>query len=151
MTIGGNIKELRLYYALSQQELAKIADVSQKTVSAWETDRIIPRMGAIQRLADHFGLQKSDIIEPAIPITQILSNKGKGDELILSKEEKRLVYEYRTLANNYQQIVSDVVSAFLTQQQVQRAFGVVQNSNSGNNIYANGGGNSYNFTAPVQI
>ena len=145
MSIGNNIKELRLHYALSQQDLAKIADVSPKTVSAWETGRIIPRMGPIQKIADHFGLQKSDIIEPPNPISQIITNKDREDKLSLSEDEKKLVYKYRSLANNYQQMVSNVVSAFLTQQQVQDAFSIVQNNNHGNNIYAGGGGNSYTF------
>lgn len=65
MSIGENIKRLREQYGLSQTELGKIAGVSDKAVSTWETGQKTPRMGAIQRIADHFGLKKSDIIEDA--------------------------------------------------------------------------------------
>ncbi|MBM6986230.1 MAG: helix-turn-helix transcriptional regulator [Acidaminococcaceae bacterium] len=63
MTIAENIKNLRLKHNLSQEELAKIAGVSNKAVSTWETGTNEPRMGAIQRMADYFGILKSDIIE----------------------------------------------------------------------------------------
>ena len=75
MGIKENLKALRKQHNLSQQELAKIAGVTDKAISTWESGtRIprmgaiqkstrIPRMGAIQKMADYFGLQKSDIIE----------------------------------------------------------------------------------------
>lgn len=63
MGIGENIKLLREKYGLSQKELGLIAGVSDKAVSTWEQGLKEPRMGAIQKIADHFGLQKSNIIE----------------------------------------------------------------------------------------
>lgn len=63
MSIGTNIKKLREKAGLSQGELAKIINVSDKTISTWENDTRIPRMGAIQKLADYFHVQKSDLIE----------------------------------------------------------------------------------------
>ena len=71
MSIGQNIKQLRESHGLSQAELAQIAGVSNKAVSTWENDSKIPRMGAIQKMADYFHILKSDIIEdkkaPALP------------------------------------------------------------------------------------
>ena len=58
MSIGKNIQALRLQHGLSQGELADIAGVTNKAVSAWERDRIVPRMGPIQRMADYFGIKK---------------------------------------------------------------------------------------------
>ena len=63
MTISKNIKSIREQYNLSQKELAIIAGVSEQAVSTWETGIREPRMGAIQKIADHFGLKKSDIID----------------------------------------------------------------------------------------
>ncbi|MED3650642.1 MULTISPECIES: XRE family transcriptional regulator [Heyndrickxia] len=63
MSIGKNIKRLREQHNLSQEELAEIAGVSDKAVSTWENDLKTPRMGSIQKIADHFGILKSDIIE----------------------------------------------------------------------------------------
>ncbi|SFM14329.1 helix-turn-helix transcriptional regulator [Pelosinus propionicus] len=63
MAIGDNIKKLRKFHDLSQKDLALIAGVSDKAVSTWESGAKEPRMGVIQKIADHFGLQKSNIIE----------------------------------------------------------------------------------------
>ncbi|MDO5378767.1 MAG: XRE family transcriptional regulator [Clostridia bacterium] len=63
MSIGQNIKRLRESHGMSQLQIAEIAGVTDKAVSTWENDVKIPRMGAIQRLADYFGITKSDIIE----------------------------------------------------------------------------------------
>ena len=63
MPIGENIKRLRAMHGLSQKELARIAGVSDKAVSTWENGTKEPRMGAVQKIADHFGLKKSNLIE----------------------------------------------------------------------------------------
>lgn len=63
MIIGKNIKKIRDKYDLTQKELADIAGVSDKAVSTWENGIKEPRMGTIQKIADYFGIQKSNIIE----------------------------------------------------------------------------------------
>lgn len=81
---------MRLRYNLSQKELALIAGVTHKAVSAWECNRTEPRMSAIQKIANHFGLKKSDIIENI--------DESEETEFIdgfraLNEEGKRLVME----------------------------------------------------------
>lgn len=63
MSIADNIKHLRESREMSQAQLGRIAGVTDKAVSAWETGKKEPRMGAIQKIADYFGIKKSDIIE----------------------------------------------------------------------------------------
>ena len=63
MGIAENIKILRERYGLTQQELAEIAGVTNKAVSTWESGKKEPRMGVVQKIADHFGLMKSQLIE----------------------------------------------------------------------------------------
>ncbi|WP_430482772.1 LexA family protein [Rossellomorea marisflavi] len=79
MTIGKNIKKLRQLHNLSQKELAEIAGVSDKAVSTWENEIKEPRMGVIQKIADHFGILKSDIIEDKV--TPINRNAPQLDGL----------------------------------------------------------------------
>ena len=66
MSIADNIKRLRKQYNMSQEEFATIAGVTVSAVSTWELGKREPRMGAIQKIADHFGLKKSDLIEDRI-------------------------------------------------------------------------------------
>ncbi len=63
MGIKENIRILRDKYNLSQKDFAKIAGVTDKAVSSWENGTKEPRMGAIQKIADYFNIQKSNIIE----------------------------------------------------------------------------------------
>lgn len=63
MGIRQNIARLREIFGITQEQLAEIAGVSRGAVSQWERGSSEPRMGAIQKIADHFGLTKSNIIE----------------------------------------------------------------------------------------
>lgn len=74
MGVRENIVELRRRYGITQEELAKIAGVSRGAVSQWEGGFSEPRMGAIQRIADHYGLLKSNIIEDGGMMTPIPVN-----------------------------------------------------------------------------
>lgn len=88
MTITGDfIKELRLQHSMTQLEIAKIACVSDRAVSAWERGLKEPRMGAIQRLADYFGLKNSDFIDGHADTSKLYTN-----------EEKQLVDDFRGLS-----------------------------------------------------
>lgn len=73
MSIAENIKRIRLKHGLSQAELGKIAGVSDKAVSTWELGLKTPRMGAVEKMANYFGITKSAIVDdvqptPATPI-----------------------------------------------------------------------------------
>lgn len=63
MSIRENIIALRTLYNITQEELASIAGVSRGAVSQWEGGFSEPRMGAIQKIADHYHILKSNIIE----------------------------------------------------------------------------------------
>lgn len=82
MSIGGNIKSLRERFGLTQQQLGEIAGVSDKAVSTWENDANVPRMGAIQKIADYFQIPKSDIIEGDLNTKKLTLEDELNKELI---------------------------------------------------------------------
>ncbi|ANR70152.1 hypothetical protein AXF19_03530 [Selenomonas sp. oral taxon 126] len=93
MPIGENIKRLRTMHGLSQKELAKIAGVSDKAVSTWESGLKEPRMGAVQKIADHFGLKKSNLIEDnGLEISITPKQSPASDELpdLTPKDEREI-------------------------------------------------------------
>lgn len=98
MAISENIKKLRDRYNLTQQDLADIAGVTNKAVSAWETGQKEPRMGAIEKIAARFGLKKSnlieeggmDLIEDGTPYTIAAHFEGED----YTKEEIQEILEY---------------------------------------------------------
>ena len=65
MSIADNIKRLRTAENLSQAELGKIAGVTDKAVSTWEAGLKTPRMGAVEKMAAHFRVPKSAILDDA--------------------------------------------------------------------------------------
>lgn len=60
--ISNNLQMLLNKHNINQNQLAKIAGVSESTVGKWILKKSYPRMGAIQKIADHFGLPKSYIL-----------------------------------------------------------------------------------------
>lgn len=67
-TIGDNIRRVRTAAGLTQEEFGRIAGVSNMAVSQWENGRAVPRMGAVQAIADHLGINKGEIIDDAAPM-----------------------------------------------------------------------------------
>ncbi len=67
MSIAENIKRIRQEHGLSQAELGKIAGVSDKAVSTWELGIKVPRMGAVEKMANYFGIAKSVIVDDVQP------------------------------------------------------------------------------------
>ncbi|EPC6236890.1 XRE family transcriptional regulator [Enterococcus faecalis] len=61
--IGTQIANLRSTRGMTQEELANKLGYSKQTISNWETGLKTPRMGAIQKVADLFNVNKSFIIE----------------------------------------------------------------------------------------
>lgn len=102
MGISENIKLLREQYGLSQKELGQIAGVSDKAVSTWEQGIKEPRMGAIQKIADHFGIQKSNIIE---------DNGLQSQSVPLTPQEETHIKKYRQLSDVRRYVVDEVLDA----------------------------------------
>ena len=63
MSIGQNIKKVREGAGMTQQQLARVAGVTDKAVSMWELGVRAPRMGALQKISDYFHISKSMLID----------------------------------------------------------------------------------------
>ena len=74
-------------------------------------------MGAIQKMADYFDIQKSDIIEPSDAAIVNKSNKRAAKkESLLNQDESKLLADYRSLNGNNRQAVNVMIALFLSQQ-----------------------------------
>lgn len=58
-----NLKKYMDKFNLKQRDIARICDVSQQSVSLWLACERLPRMGSVQKLADYFGILKSELLE----------------------------------------------------------------------------------------
>lgn len=89
MSIADNIKRLRETYGITQEELGAIAGVSDKAVSKWELGYAEPRMGAVQRIADHFHVSKASLLEDYDTKTEL---EKMMDKAFNDRPEMRMLF-----------------------------------------------------------
>src|SRR5690625_4878872 len=61
--VSENIQKLIKEYNLTHQQLDDIAGVSVSTVGKWILEKASPRMGAIEKISNHFQIPKSYILK----------------------------------------------------------------------------------------
>ena len=89
---GKTIKELRERRRLTQKELAEKINVSDKTVSKWETDKGLPDIGIIEDLAEALGTS----------IAELLTGDYRENENQAANMRKTHFYRIDTASNNIQ-------------------------------------------------
>jgi len=99
MQIGEHIKILRERYGLSQAEMGEIAHVSDKAISSWENGTRLPRMGAIERMANYFGITKSELIEGESS-SSLSTDEWKLIDLYRNAEESARQFAYEMLEHH---------------------------------------------------
>lgn len=89
----------------TQREVAEALNVSTSAFNEWATGRKYPRIDKIEKLANYFGIQKSDLIE---------DKKNKStDEQMLTDAEKILLSLFRQVPEEMQDVVLDMVQVAL--------------------------------------
>ncbi|MDE5696747.1 MAG: helix-turn-helix domain-containing protein [Lachnospiraceae bacterium] len=86
-------KNLNKYLSLfnkTQKEVADAIEVSPQTFNTWCQGIALPRMGKVQRLADYFGIGKTDLIDEKFPNTFTAK-----DERDITKDLDRIMAEIR--------------------------------------------------------
>lgn len=61
--IGGFLKELRKDKGITQEQLAEILNVSNRTVSRWETGSSMPDLSVLIELADYYDVEIREILD----------------------------------------------------------------------------------------
>lgn len=61
-TIGGHVRKLRLDHHMTQQDLADQLHVTNKTVSKWETNRNLPDIEMVGKIAEVFDISVDELI-----------------------------------------------------------------------------------------
>ncbi len=104
---GKTIKELREKRKLTQKELAEIINVSDKTISKWETEKGLPDIAIIEDLAKALGTSSEDfpVLSPVIPPHKVLISNLHDCQAMVD----RRIYFLRLLPRNinyFQQFIS---------------------------------------------
>lgn len=59
-----NIRKLLALTGVTHQQLADVAGVDRSAVSHWKSGKAEPRMGHLQRIADHYGITTANLVNP---------------------------------------------------------------------------------------
>ena len=83
MTIGEKIAHLRIVSNFSQDELAKMMNVSRQTLSKWENDETQPQLDNIKELCTLFKITADELIDDKIVI-----HRGKKLQMSIGEDIK---------------------------------------------------------------
>lgn len=96
----------------NQIDIVRFLGVSKSTVSAYCSGSQVPRIDKIELLAQHFGIEKSDLIEEKQP------SVSEG----LSEDELTLIQAYRALPADERQHVLSLLRLAAGQDQTAQAY-----------------------------
>ena len=91
MSIAKNIKVLREHHNMSQNDLAKMLEVTDRAVSAWETGVKEPRIKNMRKIADLFDIPLPEIVSG--DLEAYYKNKDSPAPAEAETEEKLSVKE----------------------------------------------------------
>ena len=83
MTIGEKIYHLRVVNNLSQDDLAKMMDISRQSLSKWENDETLPNIDNIKQLCEIFKISADEMINDKVVI-----HRGKKLKMSIGEDIK---------------------------------------------------------------
>ena len=89
MKFGDNLKKIRIYKKLSQEDLAEKVKVSRQSISKWETSDAYPSMNNLLELCKIFHCKINDLVNDSINDIDSLSDDIKTKIVSLKKEEQK--------------------------------------------------------------
>jgi len=112
MNLGLRIKTLRKAKSLTQQQLADLVDVSRIYIQALESNRRLPSMKLLRRLAEALDVSVADIVQ-----NEDVEGSGRFqlEEVLENTEDVEIWYRSRKLSNREIKLVQKLVDAALTE------------------------------------
>jgi len=92
--IGKNIRKFRDLHNETSLELSETIGVSRSTVSEWENGNKMPRAGSIEKLAQHWGIPKSRILNEEKPQDDNMTAIAAHLDPNLTPEQLEKITEY---------------------------------------------------------
>ena len=105
--MASNLKFYIARSGKSQKELAEMVGVATSTFNDWVKGKKYPRIDKIEKLADFFRIQKSDLIEDK-------TDKADSLDIISVTESERLLLElFNKVPEDKQSLVIEMIRAAL--------------------------------------
>jgi transcriptional regulator with XRE-family HTH domain len=110
-------ENLRYYIANNnelQKDVAEVAQVSAGTISDWLKRRSYPRMDKIQLLAEHWGIQMSDLVEErSVDNQYYLQKEAKmiAEDLAKSPDVLIMFQKFQKLSAPNKEIIKAMINS----------------------------------------
>jgi transcriptional regulator with XRE-family HTH domain len=109
MGFGINIKHLRETYNLTQNDIAAMAGVTDKAVWAWENTSKMPKMATVEKIANHFGLKKSNLIEDDGLKRLDSFSDDENEIMVLNNDDAEIIQRIKKLSPIGQKMIMDMI------------------------------------------
>jgi transcriptional regulator with XRE-family HTH domain len=105
MQIGDTLKLLRLQRGLTQEKLAKMADMKQSAISRIEKNKGLPNADRFEPLAKALGVSPADFFAQSVKISPAVASEQKAPDIDSSiaqnlssdSDENKIIEAYRKL------------------------------------------------------
>ena len=117
--IGKYLRDLRRRRGMSQKELALALGVSKQTISNWEVGRNVPRMKAVEKRANIFGVSRNSVLA-GLPV-EMLVQEGQEDRRVvdLTDRDIRLTYLGQQVPREYIDIIEKLMRCDIAERDAQ--------------------------------
>lgn len=95
--VGNYLKPLRVAKGLTQEEVSIILNVSNKTISKWETGNGLPEIQSLIALADLYDVKVDDILSGGSNSKVSLEKSHIREDYLSSKQKKYLIHSLVSL------------------------------------------------------
>ena len=103
-----NLRAIRLSKGISQQQLANVIGTTQQSINKYENHSTEPDIETLIQIADYFEVSVDSLI--VHPGSELMEQKPGFD---LSREEVRLLQEYRALSKEEKESIRLILRNYL--------------------------------------
>ncbi|MCI9605387.1 MAG: helix-turn-helix transcriptional regulator [Oscillospiraceae bacterium] len=103
-----NLRAIRLSKGISQQQLANVIGTTQQSINKYENHSTEPDIETLIQIADYFEVSVDSLI--GHPVSEVMEQKPGFD---LSREEVRLLQEYRALSKEEKESIRLILRNYL--------------------------------------
>jgi len=94
LNIGDRIKTLRIAQKRTMEEIAKASDLSKSMISKIESNKTIPSVAALVKIAKSLGTNISNLLEREGFLNAIITTRQKALENLTSTDKGYSIYPY---------------------------------------------------------
>ena len=106
-----NLRKQMEIHGKTRNDICQALDISYFTVSDWVNGKKYPRMDKVEKLANYFGILKSDLIEDKE------ENTNSPDPIKLTEGEEMLLKLFRQIPEENRALVLEMIRAAVKSQE----------------------------------